>query len=73
MGLRVQVPAGCNIQRINFWHACVVLQMSDINNGLFELEQIGWQQEYGYIGFSVDFQPAQYQQSGVPEACKDPS
>ena len=72
-GLRVQVPSGCNIQRINFWHACVVLQMSDINNGIFELEQIGWQQEYGYIGFSVDFQPAQYAQSGVPAACKDPS
>ena len=72
-GLRVQVPAGCNIQRINFWHACVVMQMSDINNGIFELEQIGWQQEYGYIGFSVDFQPAQYAQSGVPAACKDPS
>ena len=70
-GLRVQVPAGCNIQRINFWHACVVMQNSDINSGMFELEQIGWQQEHGYIGFSVDFQPAQYQQSGVPDACKD--
>ena len=70
-GLRVQVPSGCNIQRINFWHACVVNEMSDINSGLFELEQIGWQQEYGYIGFSVDFQPAQYQQSGIPEICKD--
>jgi len=47
------------------------MEFSDINAGLFELEQIGWQQEHGYIGFSVDFQPAQYQSSGIPEACKD--
>ena len=32
------------------------MQNSDITAGLFELEQVGWQQEHGYIGFSVDFQ-----------------
>ncbi|CBY35818.1 unnamed protein product [Oikopleura dioica] len=69
-GLQVQVPAGCNIQRINFWHACVVLANSNINSGYFELEQIGWQEEHGYIGFSVDFQPSQYS-SDIPASCKD--
>ena len=48
-GLQVQVPSGCNIQRINFWHACVVLANSNINSGYCELEQIGWQEEHGYM------------------------
>lgn len=60
-GLRIEFPAGCEVGDVVTWHACLVEDLTDLENGVVELEQVNWQLEKDSIGFSMNMKLSQYE------------